>query len=193
MVKIVPANENLKQEGVKIGIQAVKEDGTPVGKEIQLSTYPVEIGRANDEGIKGISEHQRAIRGRDGKDITPVDYVVARYPEGVNIIEGIYGRWGVSDGTDATHRSYLKISPTGNGVIIAYAKENLFPVKVRDENGFYTLPSDKKIVLEKGEEVYLHLSGTYTKVGEAPSGAWIMEPAWLKIRVLRELSKELYS
>lgn len=192
MVKIVPANENLQQQdGVKISIQAVKEDGTPAGQEIQLSKYPIVVGRVDyDDRIKGISESQPAIRARDGKRIEPVDYIVARYPGGVEVIEGIYGRWRVSEGNDATHREYITINREGGRVTITYAKKNCFPVRIRDERGEYILPPDRKLVLEEGEEVELRLSGTYTKVEEASSGNWIMEPAWLRIKVL---SKELYS
>jgi hypothetical protein len=191
MVKIVPANENLQQEGVKISIQAVKEDGTPAGQEIQLSKYPIVVGRVDyDDRIKGISESQPAIRARDGKRIEPIDYVVARYSGGVNIIEGIYGRWGVSEGQDATHREYITINQEGGRVTITYAKKRCFPVMIKGKTGEYILPPDRKLVLEEGEEVELHLSGTYTRVEEAPSGNWIMEPAWLRIKAL---SKKLYS
>jgi hypothetical protein len=191
MVKTVPVNENLPQRGAKISIQAVKEDGTPAGKEIQLYTYPIVIGRVDyHDGIEGISEYQRAIRARDGKDITPIDRIVARDPYGATDIEGICGRWNVRGEQDATHRKYIVINQEGDKVTIAYVQNGLFPIKVRDENSVYTLFPDKKLVLEKGEKVDLHLSGTYTKVGETPSGEWIMESAWLRIKVL---SNELYS
>jgi hypothetical protein len=192
MVKIVPANENLQQQdGVKISIQAVREDGTPAGQEIQLSKYPIVVGRVDyDDRIKGISEYQPAIRAKDGKRIEPIDYIVARHQEGVEVIDGIYGRWRVSGENDATHREYITINQEGGRATITYAKKNCLPVRIRDGRGEYILPPDRKLVLEEGEEVELHLSGTYTKVEEAPSGNWIMEPAWLRIKVL---SKKLYS
>jgi len=195
MVKIVFTDENLtQQDGVKITIQAVKEGGTPAGKEKQFSRYPIVVGRVDydDDGIKGISESQAAIRARDGKYISPIDYIVARCPEGVEVIEGIYGRWGVSGKKekDTTHREYITINQEKDKVTISYVREDRLPVRVRDERGEYILLPNTKLVLEEGEEVELHLSGTYTKVEETRSGNWIMEPAWLRIKVL---SKELYS
>jgi hypothetical protein len=193
MVEIVPADKNLPQRGPEISIQAVKEDGTPAGKETIISTYPIVIGRVDSyyDRIEGMSESLKAIRARDGKSITPVDYVVARCPERIDIIEGIFGRYWVFREDDATHRNYMIINKEGDKVTIAYVRKDLFRVKVRDDKrGVYTLSPDLKLVLEKGEKVELRLSGTYTKVGETSSGQWIMEPAWLRIKVL---SKDLYN
>jgi len=192
MVKIVPADKNLQQRGVKISMQAVKEDGSPAGRETILSTYPIQVGRVDSyyDRIEGISESQGAIRARDRKRIAPIDLIVARCPEGVKVIEGIYGRYWVEREEDATHRRYIIVNQEGDKVTIAYAQKGLLLVRVRDERGEYTLLPDQKLVLEEGEGVDLHLSGTYTKVEETSSGEWIMEPAWLRIKVL---SKELYS
>jgi hypothetical protein len=44
MVRMVPVDE-LERRRVKISIQTVRQDGTPIEEEIQLSKYPTVIGR----------------------------------------------------------------------------------------------------------------------------------------------------
>jgi len=197
MVRIIPENDTSLMCAVigeerKISIQAVDENGTPVGKEIVVDPYLVEIGRVDREKdpiTVRIRNYRRAIRAEDGKDITPIDFIVVRSSEGVEIIGGILGRFSVKGENDATHRKYIRIWEEGPYVAIGYCREGLFPVKVKNESGEYVLPPGKKIILDKGEVVYLHPSGTYTRVGETPDGSWIMKPAWIMIK---HLARSLY-
>jgi hypothetical protein len=193
MVRMVPVDE-LERRRVKISIQTVRQDGTPVEEEIQLSNYPIVIGRAYgyDDmylGRREIDDVPLAIGAKDRKGIGRVDYMVARYLGGVRVIKGAYGSWSMRE-NDTAHKWYLIIDQVGGRVTIGYVKNDLCPVKVRVGNSEYILPPDKKLVLEKGEKVDLYPSGTYTKVGETPDGRWIVDRAGLRIKVL---SDELYS
>jgi hypothetical protein len=153
MVRVRSVYE-LRRGSARLRLQAVTEDGKPLGEPIETNPG-IEIGSANS--------YMKIVRAksREGRRVPPLDKMLIRSKEENIDIPGLYADENVPSW-------YLTVEQIGDVVEIGYGPESRDLLK--DEqlaeliigSQRRKLHRDERVELERGEEVRLRIPGTYT-------------------------------